>query len=411
MYAQSQSSMPSMPGMDHSQMPGMNHAAALSPAETLLMNQVSGTSMAPPAWPMPMLMKNAGSWRLMFMATAFLVDTQQAGPRGHDKFYSTNWAMVNAAHKAGRGALSFELMTSLEPLTITQRRYPELLQTGETAYGKPIVDAQHPHDLIMALAMHYAVPLSETTLFQAYIAPVGDPAFGPVAFPHRASASELPQAPLGHHWQDSTHIANEVITVGVKHNWLRLEASGFHGAEPNENRWNIDYGAIDSWSARVSVFPAKNWTAQVSAGRLAHPERQANGDVVRATASLSYSKPMPGGSWSSSLIWGRNHNTASRLDSNSYLVESELPVTRRDFLTGRLELVDKDELLPDSAASFRIGAATAGYTRDVDLLPHLESGIGFNVTAYHLPAALQSTYGNRPLALSVYLRLRLKAER
>jgi hypothetical protein len=240
---------------------------------------------------------------------------------------------------------------------------------------------------------------------------VGDPALGPVAFPHRASASELPQAPLGHHWQDSTHIANEVLTVGVKHNWLRLEASGFHGTEPNENRWNIDYGAIDSWSARVSVFPAKNWTAQVSAGRVAHPERQANGDVVRATASLSYSKPMPGGSWSSSLIWGRNHNTASRLDSNSYLAESELPVTRRNFLTGRVELVDKDELLPDSAASFRIGAATAGYTRDVDLLPHLESGIGFNVTAYHLPAALQSTYGNRPLALSVYLRLRLKAER
>ena len=408
MYAQPEQSMP---GMDHSQMPGMNHAVALSPPETLLMNQASGTSMAPAAWPMPMLMKNAGSWRFMFMATAFLVDTQQAGPRGHDKLYSTNWAMMNAVHKAGRGALSFQLMTSLEPLTITKRRYPEPFQTGETAYGKPLVDAQHPHDFIMALAMQYAVPLSETTLFQAYIAPVGDPALGPVAFPHRASASELPQAPLGHHWQDSSHIANEVVTVGVKHNWLRLEASGFHGAEPDESRWNIDYGAIDSWSARVSIFPAKNWAGQVSAGRLTHPESQENGDVVRATASLSYSRPMPGGSWSSSFIWGRNHKTASRSDSNSYLAESELPVTRRNFLTGRVELIDKDELFPGSAVSYRIAAATAGYTHDVDLFPHLESGIGFNVTAYHLPAALHSTYGDRPLALSVYLRLRLKAER
>src|SRR5207248_9424582 len=131
------------------------------------------------------------------------------------------------------------------------RHYPFLFQTGETAFGKPIVDGQHPHDLIMGLGIQYARPLSEKTMFQIYFAPVGDPALGPVAFPHRASAMELPQATLGHHWQDSTHIANEVVTLGIAHKQFKLEASGFYGTEPNENRWNIDSGPINSWSTRL----------------------------------------------------------------------------------------------------------------------------------------------------------------
>src|SRR5205807_3742180 len=200
----------------------------------------------------------------MFMASAFLVDTQQSGPRGHDKFYAPNWFMTSGERSAGKGSLMLQLMLSLDPATITNRRYPELFQTGETAYGKPLVDAQHPHDFIMSLGLNYARPLGEHTILQAYFAPVGDPALGPVAFPHRASAGELPQAALGHHWQDSSHIANEVLTVGIMHRKVRLEASGFYGSEPNENRWNIDYGPINSWSTRLSVFPAKNWMAQVS---------------------------------------------------------------------------------------------------------------------------------------------------
>ena len=146
-------------------------------------------------------------------------------------------------------------MLSLEPATITNRSYPLLFQTGETAYGRPLVDAQHPHNFIMALGAHYAHPLGSDTMLQLYYAPVGDPALGPVAFPHRASAAELPQAPLGHHWQDSTHIADNVATVAVQHAWLRLEASGFYGTEPGENRWHIDWGPMNSYSGRLSVAP------------------------------------------------------------------------------------------------------------------------------------------------------------
>src|SRR5438477_7426616 len=305
--------------MSHMNMGGTGSAGGF------LMNLASGTSMNPESWPMPMLMRSADGWNLMFMGQAFLIATQQTGPRGRDKFYSANWGMFGASHDVGRGSFMFQLMLSLDPATITGRSYPELFQTGETAFGKPLADAQHPHDFIMAMGLHYARSLNENTILQLYFAPVGDPALGPVAFPHRASAAELPQAPLSHHLQDSSHIANEVITGAIKYKKVRLEVSGFYGTEPNENRWNIDYGPINSWSTRLSYAPSRNWMAQVSMGRLARPERQGPGDVVRSTASIHYSRPVGAGSWSTSLIWGRNHKTIDHRDSNSYLLESVAP--------------------------------------------------------------------------------------
>ena len=374
-----------------------------------LMQQASGTSMNPQSWRMPMFMPRLGGWSLMFMGQAFLLDTQQSGPRGGDKFYSTSWFMAAAVHNVGRGSVMLQLMTSLEPATVTGRRYPEFFQTGETAFGRPIVDGQHPHNLIMGLGLTYERPVGGGAFLELYAAPVGDPALGPVAFPHRASASELPQAPLGHHWQDSTHIAYDVVTAAVKRRWLRLEASGFHGGEPGENRWTIGYGAIDSWSTRLSVMPSRNWMAQVSVGHLTHPEALEPGDVTRSTASLHYSRPMAHGEgWSSSVIWGRNHSDFTHRNLNSYLAETVLPIPGRNFLTGRWELVDKDELLPTGQV-FRIGEYTVGLTHDLPpVVRGLETGIGANLTAYSLPSSLDPYYGAHPLGVNVYLRLRLK---
>jgi hypothetical protein len=404
------------------QMEGMHMPMMqMNPAGMSLMNQASGTSLNPQSWPMPMFMPNLGSWNLMLMGQAFAVETLQTGPRGSDKFYSTNWFMAGAEHSLGKGSFMIDLMLSLEPATITNRFYPELFQTGETAYGHAIVDGQHPHNFIMGLGFHYAHPVAEHTMFQFYFAPVGDPALGPVAYPHRASAAELPEAPLSHHWQDSTHIADDVVTVAIKHRWVQLEASGFYGTEPGENRWTITQGAINSWSTRLSVLPAKNWIAQVSVGRLAHPERQEPGDVMRSTASLEYSRPIAAGeAWSTSLVWGRNHDTFTHRNLNSFLAESLLPIPGKNFLTGRAELVDKDELFagsPDleaqldrtAGSTFRIGAYTAGLTHDLPrVLRTVETGIGANITAYSLPPAIKPFYGNHPLGVNIYLRFRLK---
>ena len=409
-----------MSGHEGMNMPGMDHGMDMNEAGMYLMDMASGTSMNPLSWPMPMLTPRLGSWNPMIMGQGFLVDTQQSGPRGGDKFYAPNWFMGSAEHKLGGGSFMFQSMLSLDPATITHERYPLLFQTGETAYGVPLVDAQHPHDFVMSIGMHYAHPLGEDTMIQLYYAPVGDPALGPVAFPHRASASELPQATLGHHWQDSTHIADNVATIALKHKWLRLEASGFYGTEPDENRWNFDWGPMNSYSGRLSVLPSKNWMAQVSAGRITKPERQAEGDVVRITASLHYTRPMADGSaWSTSLIWGRNHDIASQYNLNSYLLESVYPLTKKNFLTGRIELVDKDELFANDPAiehqlertagsTFRIQAYTVGYTRDIGTFKNVEAGLGANVTAYAIPSAIEPFYGDHPHGANIYLRLRLK---
>ena len=385
-----------------------------------LMGLSSGTSMNPAGWPMPMDMRPLGSWNTMFMGQAFIVDTQQSGPRGGDKLYSENWFMANAEHRIGsQGAFQADLMLSLEPATIADRRYPLLFQTGETAYGKPIVDGQHPHNLIMGLGFEYARSLSENTTLQLYFAPVGDPALGPAAYPHRASAMELPQATLSHHLQDSTHISDDVITAGIAYRQFKLEASGFHGAEPGENRWIIQQGSINSWAARLWYFPTKHWAGQVSAGRLTKPEALERGDQIRTTASVEYSVPMPGGSWSSSLIWGRVHDTGTGHDLNSYLAESELPIRGKNFITGRIELVDKDELFDDEpsialqlaqtyGSTFRVGAYIIGYTRDIDIFPGIETGIGFNIETYSLPIAIKPYYGDHPAGGNIFLRIRLK---
>jgi hypothetical protein len=386
------------------------------------MTQSSGTALQPSAWPMPMLMTSAGKWNFMWMGQAFVVATQQSGPRGGDKVYSANWGMLGAARTLGRGSLMLRTMVSLDPLTVTKRRYPLLFQTGEAAYGTPLVDAQHPHDLLMELSAQYAHPLGERTMVNVYYAPVGDAALGPVAFPHRASAMELPQATLAHHWQDATHIANNVVTAGVSWRRLRLEASGFRGKEPNENRWNIDMGAIDSWSGRLAVFPTPNWMAQVSTGRLKQPEQFHADDVVRTTASVHHVQPSTGGNyWASSFIWARNYKTLEKNATQALVAETVAPVTRRNFITGRFEWSQRDELFEydhdlaheieerTGKSAFRVAAFTAGYTRDVELVRNLQSGIGFNVTAYATESALKPYYGDRPWGVNVFVRFRLKA--
>ncbi len=385
-----------------------DHGMRMNAAGMYLMNMASGTSTNPPSWEMPMLMPRLGSWNVMFMGQAFLVDTQQSGARGRDKFYSPNAFMGSAEHSVGRGSFMLQTMFSLEPATVTNRSYPLLFQTGETAFGKPLVDAQHPHDLIMSLGLHYAHPLGKNAMLQLYYAPVGDPALGPVAFPHRASAAELPQAALGHHWQDSTHIADNVATAALKYKWIRLEASGFYGSEPDENRWNIDWGPMNSYSGRVTVTPSRHWMAQFSAGRLTMPERRHQGDVRRTTASLHYSRSMPDASaWSTSFIWGRNHDLSTNRSRDSYLVETVYPIGRRNFLTARAESVDKDELFEDGS-TFRIQGYTFGYTRDLGDFKDIETGVGANLTAYAIPSSLKPYYGDHPVGLNIYLRLRLK---
>jgi hypothetical protein len=358
-----------------------------------------------------------GSWTLMFHGEAFLNDIQQSGPRGADKLFSTNWLMPMAQRKLGTGTLTFRTMLSLEPATISQRRYPELFQQGETAFGLPIVDGQHPHNFFMELAALYDVKFGENTMLSFYAAPMGDPAIGPIAYPHRESASEDPIAPLGHHLQDSTHIAYDVITVGLTRSIIRFEASGFHGREPDEHRWIIEQHKIDSWSTRVTLNPGQNWSFQYSIADLQSPEALAPSENVRRmTSSLIYNRPLRSGNWASMLLWGRNQSLLDGNVGNGYLLESTLQFLSRNHAWTRIENVDRtNELLvgenplpPGFIERYftRVQAYTAGYDRDLGHIPHLSTALGGQMMWYGVPEDLKPDYGSHPVGFVVFLRVR-----
>jgi hypothetical protein len=405
--------MQDMPGMQHS----AEHTWPMTFIDEILLHATAGTSAQPTSTDSPMIMRVRGKWMFMFHGTAFLSALQQSGPRGYDKVFSTNWFMPMAQRQIGRGELTFRTMLSLEPATVTQRFYPLLFQQGETAFGKPINDGQHPHDFIMELAALYDLRLGEKALLSFYAAPVGDPAMGPSAYAHRASAAEDPVATLGHHLQDSTHIANDVVTGGLTYKNARIEFSGFHGREPDEFRWDIDSGAIDSWSSRLTVQPGQNWSAQYSFAHLTSPEQlHPEDDVQRMTASVSYNRPFTKGSWASTLLWGRNRVLQGGQIANGYLAESTLQFEEHNHVWIRIESADRSsELLLgkqpeppgfDERFLARIQAYTAGYDHDFPLIPGLSSALGTQVTFYGKPAFLTPIYGQHPVGVILFLRVR-----
>ena len=349
-----------------------------------------------------------GGWDLMAHGVIFIDYNQQGGPRGEGKAESVNWGMLMEQHKLGSGTILFREMFSAESLTSPHPGFPELFQTGETYHGQPLVDHQHPHNVFAELAAFYTQPITEKISWELYGGPSAEPALGPVTYLHRASAAELPMAPLSHHLQDSTHTSFGVVTTGFVIDRVKLEASAFNGREPNEERWSIQLAALDSWSGRAWVAPSRDWAAQYSIGRLEHPEALEPGSQWRQTASVEYNRPIRGGGWASTFVWGRVHKIATDRTLNSYLLESTLNFKERNYAFSRLELVDKDELFPQAAVHpvYRIGAYTLGGVRDLVQNRAWQLGLGADVTFYSKPGTLNTAYGERPVSFQIFLRIR-----
>jgi len=368
----------------------------------------SGTGWQPASVPAYEWMWMRSGWELMAHGVIFLDYNQQGGPRGAGKAESVNWGMLMEQHKLGKGTILFRQMLSAESLTSPHPGFPELFQTGETYQGQALVDHQHPHNVFAELALLYTLPLTERVSWELYGGPSAEPALGPVTYLHRASASELPLAPLSHHLQDSTHTSFGVVTTGFVITRVRLEASAFNGREPNEQRWSIQLAPLDSWSARASVAPSRNWVAQYSIGRLEHPEALEPGSQWRQTASVEYNRPLTLGNWATTLVWGRVRKLATNANLNSYLLESALNFHQRNYVFSRLELVDKDELFPQAPVhpAYRVGAYTFGGVRDLIHDHAWQLGLGVDVTSYSQPAALETAYGSHPISFQIFLRVR-----
>ncbi len=368
----------------------------------------SGTAWEPESVPEHAWMLMRGGWELMAHGVIFTDYNQQGGPRGEGKAESVNWGMLMEQHRLGRGTLLLRQMFSAESLTSPHPGFPELFQTGETYHREALVDHQHPHNVFAELSALYLVPISEKVSWELYGGPSAEPALGPVTYIHRASAAELPLAPLSHHLQDSTHTSFGVVTTGFVIDRFKLEGSAFNGHEPNEERWSIQLAALDSWSVRGSVAPGRNWAAQYSIGHLDHPEALEPWNQWRQTASIEYNRSLRWGNWASSLIWGRVHEIGPGTNLNGYLLESTLNFRRRDYVFTRMELVDKDELFPQAAVhpAYRIGAYTFGGTRDLVQNHAWQLGAGVDITIYSKPAVLDAAYGNFPISFQIFFRLR-----
>ena len=397
---------------DMSQMQHMSHDEGSMPAP----REGSGTSWLPDETPMYAVHARAGDWMLMTHGSAFLQYLYESGDRGSDQVGSVNWVMLMATRSAGSGRLALRGMISLEPWTIGGCGYPDLLASGEVCNGAAIHDRQHPHDLFMELSAMYDRPIGDKVRLQLYGGPAGEPALGPVAFPHRISAMPSPLAPITHHWFDATHITYGVVTGGVYGRRWKAEASVFNGREPDDDRTNIDFAPLDSWSGRVWFLPSRRWAVQASAGRLTEAEAGRDGgpriDVDRITASATYHRMFaPGGIWASTFGWGRNRERGGDA-TNALLAESNVTLNERHTFFGRFELSQKDghDLGVNAGEAqdiFTVAKLQAGYTRYFAPRYSLAPGIGAGVSAGIVPESLKSTYGGRiTLGLGVFLTVR-----
>lgn len=402
--------------MDHGGMSGMTMPAAFGPYP--ITREASGTAWQPDASPMQGVMKMSGDWTLMGQAMLNGVYDSQSGRRGDDKAFVSGMAMGMATGKLSpRDTVQFRAMLSPDPF-MGKRGYPLLLAAGETANGRdPLIDRQHPHDFFMELAASYSRQIGDRGSAFVYVGLPGEPAFGPGAFMHRLSIMDSPEAPITHHWFDSTHITFGVVTAGVTYGPVKVEASRFKGREPDQHRYDIERPRFDSTAVRASWNPTRMLALQASWMRLKSPEQLTpDEDQERWSASAIYTRPIGhGGYFSATAAWGRK--TEIEADGhrghglNAYMLEAAVKPDWRWTVFARAERIDTDELLPSPGdvhgPEFTVGKASIGVIRDFRLAKGLVFGVGGLVARSFTPSSLDPSYGGDRTSGMGFIRLRL----
>jgi hypothetical protein len=386
----------------------MSMTAALGPYPA--QRESSGTAWQPDGSSMmsgPMEM--SGGWMVMEHGVANLVYDHQSGPRGDDKVFLSGMLMGMARHPVGNGTVQFRAMLSPDPL-MGPKGYPLLLASGETANGtEQLTDRQHPHDLFMELSASGSQDLGRNSSVFIYAGLPGEPAFGPPAFMHRESILDSPEAPISHHWLDSTHITFGVITAGLVLDRVKLEASRFNAREPDQHRWNIETGPLDSTSLRISLNPTRTLALQGSWARFVDPEQlEPEVDQTRWSASALWADEVaPSWHGATTLAWGRK----SSEDHNDDAYVAEASLSHNDWTAfARAEITENRELLglATHGPTYRDGKISLGVVRDFRIAGHLSMGAGGLVAVNFVPASVSGLYGGRnPIGTMGFVRLKL----
>ena len=407
-----------MAGMDMKDMPGMDMSRPMTGAlgPYAMSREASGTAWQPDASADEGAHISRGPWMVMLHGVLNGVYDRQNGPRGDEKGFVSGMVMAMAQRPVGEaGTLQLRAMLSPDPV-MGKSGYPLLLAAGETADGKtPLVDRQHPHDLFMELSASYAQRLDSQTSLFIYGGLPGEPAFGPPSFMHRLSVMDSPEAPISHHWLDSTHTSFGVVTVGATHGDWKLEASRYNGREPDQHRYDIETGALDSTAARLSWNPTAHLSLQTSWAQETSPEQLEPGvNQRKVSASAIYTVPFGDhGWWSSTAAWGRR--SSEGVDLDAWVLESALKPNAAWTIFSRAERVQNDELIAalggvgagHHGPAFNVGKISVGAIRDWPISPHLSLGVGALYAVNFVPGALDAAYGDDPTGAMAFVRLKL----
>ena len=368
----------------------------------------SGTSWVPEASPHFGVHATYGDWQTMYHALFNVVYDHQGGPRGGDKTFLNGMFMAMAERPVGEGVWGLRAMLSPDPF-MGKNGYPLLFATGETADGKTtLVDRQHPHDLFMELATTFRYDFTKTSSAYLYAGLPGEPALGPSAFMHRTSGMDIPEAPITHHWLDSTHITFGVLTAGLVLNTIKIEGSVFRGREPDQYRFDIEAPKLDSYSARVSWNPTRELSFQASWGHLKSPEQlEPEKNEDRFTVSAIYTQPFGKNNiWSTTLAWGRKMmKPGDTLDG--LILETAAIFDRTYTIFARAERVQENELLGHSGPVVTVNKLTVGGIYDFYSVRNTKFGIGSLVSFYGIPGDLRPVYGD-PVSGMVFARFKVE---
>ena len=401
-------------GHDMANMAPTDHAAMTSALGPWPMSRdASGTSWQPDLSEHGGVHTQHGDWSIMSHALINLTYDWQEGPRGGEQTFVSGMIMGAARRDFADGSiLNLRAMVSPDPL-MGKDGYPLLLAAGETADGvNPLVDRQHPHELVMELSASYSRRLSDTDSVFAYIGLPGEPAFGPPAFMHRMSAMDSPEAPITHHWLDSTHIVFGVATLGWVHDAFKLEASSFRGREPDQDRYDIEEPEFDSWAVRASWNPSPSWSVQASYADVTAPEQlKPDEDETKLSASAVHTRRLGAdGWWSTSLAFGRKTNDHDE-SKDAWMLESAVHPNADWTVFARAERIETDELLPGAHGGhgdlFTVSKASVGAIRDWHLSPSTVFGLGALYSVNRVPDALEASYGGDPDGSMVFVRLKI----
>jgi hypothetical protein len=338
----------------------------------------------------------SAQWSSSFRGAAFGIHNTEAGPEDpRSENFSTNWLEVRGRYDTASGFFfGLRGRGSLEPYTIKEEGYPQLLQYVSPYAGGEVIDRMRARDLIEEAAVEVG-----WRSLRLYAAPIGEPTLGPRPYGLRESSMDLAVAPFAYDIQESFHVKTQVVNAALDMKYFTLEGGVFHDAVSDGKHTSLETGGdIDSWAARVTVKPTDRVSFQVSRGEL--------GDaVIRkiSSASIGYEGPVV----AATAMWTRREE-GSLTPLDAYGIEVAIRVTR-STITGRFENVDRPAI--GSSPARRTGHGTVGYVFDAIARPGWRAGLGVNVDYHTNSRALTGgVYGHKPQTIYFFARVRTAAQ-